>query len=142
MANSWHNAQCEVSCDRFTGPCEEHGTLPAGDCHHEGTGTAARHGMGWHNAQISKSFQTISFHLQLHVDGRRSHRDPKRTRTIWRQVMDHPNIIKLYETFEDRWEQRSAPAAPWAPCLSPEIFEFAHGHHGHHGSGFSFLQRI
>ena len=41
-----------------------------------------------------------------------------------------------------------APAAPWAPCLSPEIFEFAHGHHGHHGhhgnhgSGFSFLQRI
>ena len=36
----WHMAhRCDVSRDHFTiftGPCEEHGTLPAGDCHHEG----------------------------------------------------------------------------------------------------------
>ena len=75
--------------------------------------------MGWHNAQISKSFQTISFHLQLHVDGRRSHRDPKCTRAIWRQVMDHPNIIKLYETFEDRWEQRSGSSGSMGSMSFP-----------------------
>ena len=78
-------SESETGCP---GPCEEHGTFPTGDCHHEGQSFVFL---------LSLFSQLIS--VSVRIVGRRivvifffSH---------W-QVMDHPNIIKLFETFEDR----------------------------------------